>query len=90
MAHNVAILHCTQTIAVGCGQIQVMNGCDHGTTAFLHQFHELHLILDIQVFGGLIQYQHGSLLSQCSGDEYSLLLTSGQCNETVLPEGRSS
>ena len=47
-AHNVTILYRMQTIAVGRRQVKVMNRCNYDTTAFLHQFHELQLILNIK------------------------------------------
>ena len=74
-------------MAVGRGQIEIVDGGHYGTSAPPHQLHELELVLDVQVVGRLVQHQHRRLLGQGPGDKHPLLLPAGQGGEPLLPQG---
>ena len=52
-----------------------MDGGQHRPAQALHKVHQLQLVFDIQVVGGLVQNQTGRLLGQGTGQNDPLLLS---------------
>ncbi len=68
-AHDFPAFDRIETVAVHGGNIQVVDGRDHGPVQGFDNVHQFQLVLDIQMIGGLVQDQTGGLLGQGAGPE---------------------
>lgn len=73
-------------VAVGCGQVQVVERGDHGPSEPGDQPHQLQLERDVEVVGGFVENQHRALLCERPGQQHPLLLTAGELAD--LPFGQ--
>ena len=83
---NGAAVHEADRVAVGGGQVQVVEGGDDRDAEPMHQLHQSELGMDIEVVGGLVEDEHPALLGERAGDEDSLLLPSAEGGEESMGE----
>ena len=87
-AHKPPILDGVDCIAVHGSDVQVMDGGDHRPVQPPHQVHQLELVFDVQMVGGLIQDEAGGLLGQGPGQDDPLLLPAGEGGEGAVRKVR--
>ena len=81
MRDNFALLHHDQRIAEHGSMVQIMQRNDAGNGQCRHQTHQTHLMLDVQMIGGLVQEELLRFLRQGSRDVGTLTFATGH----VLP-----
>ena len=81
MRDDLALLHHDQRIAEHGGMVQIMQRNDAGDGQCRHQTHQTHLMLDVQMVGGLVQEEFLRFLRQGSRDVGTLTFATGH----VLP-----
>lgn len=72
-----------QAIAVERGEVEVVQGGEHGRPTGPHQGQDLQLLGDVQVVGGLVQDEDPRLLGECAGDQDPLPLPAGEGEEAA-------
>lgn len=75
-----------QEVAVGGGEIQVVERRQHGEAARPDQGEDVQLVGDVEVVGGLVEDEDLGSLGESAGDEDALFLAAGQGQEPAVGE----
>lgn len=71
-------------VAVQGGQIQVVQGGEHGQAAVADQGEDFQLVGDVEVVGGLVEHEDPGLLGEGAGDQDALPLAAGEAEEAAF------
>jgi hypothetical protein len=88
MRNDFAVEDDVQAVAIGCGQIQVVNRRQSRDAHATQEGKQFDQMLQIEVIGGLIENQQTGLLGERSRQQHALLFAAGEGVEVPLPLGR--